>query len=80
MRVLTNVFYRVIGSRTLTHDTLSTFVFEVAGMMNGRHLTQVSSDFRDVEPITPNHFLLGRPSPNFLPGIFLDQSVTISSS
>ena len=51
-----------------------------AGMMNGRPLTQVSSDFRDVEPITPNHFLLGRPWPNFSPGIFLDKSVTIPSS
>ena len=49
-------------------------------MMNGRPLTQVSSDFRDVEPITPNHFLLGRPSPNFPPGIFLDKSITTSSS
>ena len=53
---------------------------EVAAMMNGRPLTQVSSDFRDVEPITPNHFLLGRPSPIFPPGIFFDKSITISSS
>ena len=33
-----------------------------------------------MEPITPNYFLLGRPSPNFPPGILLDKSVTISSS
>ena len=36
-----------------------TFVSEVAGMMNGRPLTQVSSDSRYMEPITPNQFLLG---------------------
>ena len=55
VKVFKNAFYRVNGSRTLTHDTLSTFVCEVAAMMNGRPLTQVSSDFRDMEPITPNH-------------------------
>ena len=37
VKVFKNAFYRVIGSRTLTHDTLSTFVCEVAAMMNGRH-------------------------------------------
>ena len=80
VKVFKNAFHRVIASRTLTHDTLSTFVCEVAEMMNGRLLTQVSSNFRDMEPITPNHFLLGRPSPNLPPGIFLDKSFTISSS
>ena len=80
VNLVKNAFYRVIDSRTLTRDTLSTFVCEVSGMMNGRPLTQVSSDFRDMEPITPNHFLLGRLSPNFPVGIFLDKSVTISSS
>ena len=38
VKVFKNAFYRVIGSRTLTHDTLSTFVCEVAAMMNGRPL------------------------------------------
>ena len=38
VKVFKNAFYRVIGSRTLTHDTLSTFVCDDAGgMMNGRH-------------------------------------------
>ena len=48
--------------------------------MSGRPLTKVSSDFRDVKPITLNHFPLSRPTPNFPTGIFLDKSVTISNS
>ena len=80
VNVFKNAFHRVSASRNSTHDTHSTFVCEVAGMMNGRPLTQVSGDFRDAEPITPDHFLRGRPFTNFPPGIFLDNSVTISSS
>ena len=49
-------------------------------MMNGRPLTQGFNNFRDVDPITPNHFLLGRASPNCPPGNFLDMSVTIASN
>ena len=80
VKVIEKAFFRVIVSRTLTHGTLSTFVCAVAGMMSGRPLTQVSSDFRDVEPITSNHSMLVRPSPNFPPRIFMDKSLTISSS
>ena len=49
-------------------------------MMNGRPRTQVSSDFRGVEPITLNHFLLGHPSSKLPPGIFLDKSVSMSNN
>ena len=53
-----NAFCSVIGSRTLPHDTLPAFVSEITGMMNW-------STSNSSIPITHNHFLLARPSPNF---------------
>ena len=53
--------YKVIGSRTQTDETLSTFTCEIGSNMNSRPLTNVSSDINDPLPLTPNHFLLGRP-------------------
>ena len=62
--------YKVIGSRTLTRETLSTFTCEIESNMNSRPLTNTSSDNNDPLPLTPNHFLLGRPTVNFPPGVF----------
>ena len=70
--------YKVIGSRTLTHETLSTFTCEIESNMNSRPLTYTSSDINDPLPLTPNHFLLGRPTVNFPPGVFSERKITIS--
>lgn len=50
----------VVGNQCVNNETLLTFMAEVESLMNGRSLTHVSSDYRDEEALTPNHFLLGR--------------------
>ena len=50
-------------------ETLLTFMAEVESLMNGRPRTHVSTDSRDEEALTPNHFLLGRGNPNFPPDV-----------
>ena len=48
--------------------------------MNSRPLIYTSRDINDPLPLTPNHFLLGRPNANFPPGVFSERKITISKS
>ena len=45
--------YKVIGSKTLTHETSSNFTCEIESNMNCRPLTNTSSDIND-PPTSPN--------------------------
>ena len=57
----------VLGNQTVTDYVLDTVFAEVAALMNGHPLTHVSVDPEDLEPLTPNHFLLLRPQPHLPP-------------
>ena len=50
--------------RVFTEEALHTMLLEVESTLNSRPLTSVSDDVNDFEALTPNHFLLGRPSQN----------------
>ena len=54
----------VAGNQRVTDETLLTFMAEAELLINSRPLTHVSSDCNDLEALTPNHFLLGRPNLN----------------
>lgn len=43
-------------------ETLTTLLAEVEHIVNSRPLTRASTNPDDVEALTPNHFLIGRPS------------------
>ena len=72
--------YKVIGSRNLSDDILGTLVCEIESNMNSRPLTNDPSETNDPLPLTPNHFLLGRASVKYPPGLFETQKVTVSRS
>ena len=57
----------ILQDQTVTDEVLSTVLSEVASILNGRILTSVSADPQDPAPLTPNHFLLGRPHPHVPP-------------
>ena len=65
----------VMGETVLTDEVLHTLLTEVESMLNGRPLTYVSSDGRDLEPLTPNHLLLGCANANMSPGRFQSKEV-----
>ena len=52
---------RVAGNNVLTFEELYTLLVQIEGLLNSRPLTPLSSDSSDLSPLTPAHFLIGRP-------------------
>ncbi|KOX72524.1 hypothetical protein WN51_03118 [Melipona quadrifasciata] len=52
---------RVVGETRLTFDELYNVLTQVESCMNSRPLHPLSSDPADLNPLTPGHFLIGRP-------------------
>ena len=59
-----------IGQQTLTWNEMSTVFAEVKCLVNSRPLGYSSNDANDFQPLTPNHFLLGRASAGIPQGPF----------
>ena len=54
----------------LDDEGLATLLCEVESIVNGRPVTKVSDDPRDLEALTPNHLPLLRSGPSAPPGLF----------
>ena len=66
----------VLQNQVLTDEVLLTAFAEVERLVNSRPLTEVSSDVDDLEALTPNHFIIGRGTLNFSPGVFVDKEMS----
>ena len=53
----------ITRDRLLKEEALSTYFTEVEAVLNNRHLTSISDDVTDLEPLTPSHFLIGERKP-----------------
>ncbi|XP_067654469.1 uncharacterized protein [Haliotis asinina] len=49
-----------LGDQSVTESVLQTVLVEVEGILNSKPLGYVSTDAKDVDPITPNILLMGR--------------------
>ena len=59
-----------LKERVPTQEVLYTLLIEAESILNNRPLTYLSLDHKDDPPLTPNHFLLGRPDAIAAPGSF----------
>ena len=75
VRSVKRVLYDILGSRRVTEEVLGTTLCLVEQALNSRPITPVSTDSRELEALTPNHFLLGQHAtsfPSLLPGEHFD--------
>ena len=70
IRSIRKILKALLEQQLVTDEMLQTLMAEVAGILNSRPLTPVSSDPKDLEPLTPNHLLLLRSNPSLPVGSF----------
>ena len=66
----------VLGKLVVTDEVLQTTLADVGAVVNSRPLVHVSTRVDDMEALTPNHRLLGRPVTCLPPGIFNSRDST----
>lgn len=75
IRSIQRILSALLKEQSIDNESLSTLFCIVESIVNGRPLTTVSSDHKDLEPLTPNHLLLLRQDPVLPPGEFVKEDV-----
>ena len=70
IRTVRKVLNALLKEQVLNDEGLTTLMCEVESIINGRPITKLSDDPRDLSPLTPNHLLLLRSGPVVPPGSF----------
>lgn len=52
---------RILGDVKLTYEEFSTILYQIEAVLNSRPLAPLPNDDDGIEPLTPGHFLVGKP-------------------
>ena len=77
VKITKKVLKSIARDRIFTEEALSTFLTEVKSIINSRPLTVPCDYINDLEPITPNHILIGKSSPNYNSCVFQEQDISL---
>ena len=75
IRTARKILNALLKEQTLDDENLFTFMCEVEAIMNGRPITKLSDDPKDLSTLSPSHLLLLRESNNLPPGVFIREDV-----
>ncbi|XP_030609039.1 uncharacterized protein LOC115796760 [Archocentrus centrarchus] len=73
IRSVKSALYTTLGAQTVSDEVLRTILIEIESILNSKPLGYVSADVADVDPVTPNYLLMGRPDSS-LPQVVYPQS------
>ena len=62
IRVIKSLLKKHLGKTFIRHRELETVLIRIEGIVNARPMTYVSSDYDDVDPLTPSRLLMGKKS------------------
>ncbi|XP_073770437.1 uncharacterized protein [Danio rerio] len=77
IRSVKSALYTIIGAQSISDEVLHTVLLEVEAILNAKPLGYTSSNVADVDAITPNVLLMGRPD-GALPQIVYNKSEGLS--
>ena len=70
IRTVRKVMKALLKEQVLDDESLNTLMCKVESIVNGRPITKVSDDPKDLNALTPNHLLLLRAGRAIPPGVF----------
>ena len=70
IRTIRKILLALLKQQHVDDECLMTIMCEVESIMNGRPLTKVSDDPKDLEALIPSHLLLLRPGTSLPPRVF----------
>lgn len=71
------VLNAVVKEQVLDEEGLTTLMCEVEAIVNGRPISKVSDDPKDMEALTPSHLLLLRGGPTLPPDSFRKEDMQL---